>query len=348
MIHGATPPSRHGTHSLHVQLHHPHSANSNLARYLMASVDPSDCHTVHGSASHDGYDATSAYSELLLDIQCTCNQTHRVMYSHRKSNVSARVTVYGVTADDTVPPKVSVVPDAYNFLLYIEPPHNLEFDRAPGFDGLIGFRHAQNEREAAVWAPWCPQQRMWRAIRSWRYEPKVRTNIGIWTDNCNGYPAVWRTGVIDALLRSGLPVVSYGRCRRNSAKELWGMRVGDGESLVNSSDGGPGLCRKHRLMLAVENNACDGWISQNLCNVVEMCGAIPIIKSVNGWPDYRKLYGQIPLLNASKPGWLDEARRVMTDDGYYHKLLTSWRHERVSPFLNCRSPGTFIGTPAQI
>ena len=135
--------------------------------------------------------------------------------------------------------------------------------------------------------------------------------------------------MIDALVRSGLDVRSYGECRRNVPKSLWGER------------GGGAQCRTHRLMLAVENNACRDWVSHNLCQAVG-CGAIPIVKSIWGesglLPDYRALYGDLPLVNASQSGWLDEVHLIMTNTTYYHQKWQKALGPRRRPAAD---PGNF-------
>ena len=215
-------------------------------------------HSVH-RAFHNG----------LGNLTCTCNSSHTVLYSHGVDTevaTSADVTIYGVGASEEAP-LVNRGGSSAKFLLYLEPPHNLEFTSAPSFEGLVGFRRPEPGETLGTWYPWCPHQSLWRGVRAWQYEPRRRNDIGIWISNCDGYPEHWRTSVIDLLLASGLPVNSYGLCRRNSPKEYWDARVGSTGTTRDLPDGSPGLCRRHRLMLAVENNACRDWVSRNLCQV---------------------------------------------------------------------------------
>jgi hypothetical protein len=266
----------------------------------------------------------TAFKEGRQPISCTCNRSHSVLYTHGSHrHPGTDVIVHGVGAARALPKLHSGTP---NYLLYLEPPHNLEFTSAPGFSGLVGFRRPAHRGDSErVWHPWCSFGDVQRELRQWKYD-RTRDSIGVWVSNCDGYPTIWRTSVIDALLASGLNVISYGDCRRNTPKRLWGERV-------HGPDGVSAHCRRHRLMLAVENNACRDWISQNLCQAVAACGAIPIIKSA--WdpsagallPDYRALYGDsLPLVNASQPGWLAEVRELMLNDTAYHLKVASSRH----------------------
>ena len=102
-----------------------------------------------------------------------------------------------------------------------------------------------------------------------------------------------------------------------------GMRLPGGQK---------GHCMRHRLMLAIENNACRDYVSDNLCQALQ-CGAIPVIKSV--WsdadgmlmPDYQAIYGDIIehlVVNASRPGWLAEVRMLMTNDTEYTRRHQRW------------------------
>lgn len=297
-----------------------------------------------------------------LDITCRCNATHSVVYSHAphgspfwdpgkalwplhtgestEAVITSEVAPEGWPQNDhsggaRQPPDVLVhtyggamvaPPRPANgsepllhYLHYIEPPHNLQFKQAPGFDGLVGHRRPL-VAGTDVWYPWCTPKALWTGIEAWHYDSS-RSGVGVWVDNCFGHNYHWRTSVIDALVGDpSLRAVSYGRCRRNSPKELWDSRV--------FSDRG-NSCRRHRLMLAVENNACRDWVSLNLCQAVIECGAIPIIKSTWGagqlLPDYRALYGDIPLVNASRPGWKAEVREIVQNNTYYREKLRAWK-----------------------
>ena len=89
---------------------------------------------------------------------------------------------------------------------------------------------------------------------------------------------------------------------------------------------------EHRLMLAIENEQCPGYIGVNVKGVVDSCGAIPIVLSLAGVPDYKTLVGaHFPMVDASEEGWLQQVIQVMRDDDYYHRMLMVGRsraHER--------------------
>ena len=263
----------------------------------------------HCGGSHSDHEA---FYKGLENLRCTCNSSHVVVYSHgadSEAAASADVTIHGVGAGEGVP-KVNRSISSSKFMLYLEPPHNLEFTSAPGFDGLVGFRRPEPGLTLGTWFPWCSHQSLWRGVRAWQYDPIRRNDIGVWVSNCDGYPEHWRTSVIDLLLASGLPVNSYGLCRRNAPKEYWDARIDFPVATRDLPDGSPGLCRRHRLMLGVENNACRDWVSRDLCQVVDECGAIPIIKSIwhNGQmlPDYTSLCAcgrwSLPLLSIPRLG----------------------------------------------
>ena len=266
----------------------------------------------------------------LLGGTCKCNRTHRVEYAYAMPNETGRAdTIYVYEASHQWPSTEEIeLVDARRapaVLWYAEPPAHLPYSWAPGFDALIGFRRPA-AGEYGVWYPEHTRARIQEAVRYWaspdRFQPHARTNIGVWVANC--MPTIYRTSAIDALLRAGLPVVSFGRCRRHGVPPtLWRLRVADPEASVNASDGSAGPCRRHRLMLAIENNACEDYVTRSLFQALAVCGAIPIVKAPRGVPDYVGLFGRFPYVNASRPGWLDEVRRILTDDAYYRRLLVT-------------------------
>ena len=66
---------------------------------------------------------------------------------------------------------------------------------------------------------------------------------------------------------------------------------------------------------------CAGYYTWDLLNAINLCGAIPIVMTVGGLPDYVAELGAFPLVNASRRGWLAEVRRIMDDDAYYKAKL---------------------------
>ena len=147
-----------------------------------------------------------------------------------------------------------------------------------------------------------------------------RTSIGIWHTNCD---SKWRNPIMDALIASGLDVRSYGRCKNN-------MPINEEKPATLDNEDGLRLCQHHRLILAVENFACEDWITQNIRHAV-VCGAIPIVATRGGVPDYDAIVGKLPRIDAGQAGWLDEVRAVMTNDTHYALYLTAtkkWANPR--------------------
>ena len=61
--------------------------------------------------------------------------------------------------------------------------------------------------------------------------------------------------------------------------------------------------------MAQENELCPGYYTWDLLNAMRLCGAIPIVITAAGLPDYEAEVGPFPLVNASRAGWLVEVRR---------------------------------------
>ena len=89
---------------------------------------------------------------------CRCNATHGVRYvksdadtsfsslDAQEADISHVTVVRSKVSFPRTPPRLH--PDAI-FLQYSEPPHNLDFQAAPGFDGVVGFRRPRVLREPA-------------------------------------------------------------------------------------------------------------------------------------------------------------------------------------------------------
>ena len=131
--------------------------------------------------------------------------------------------------------------------------------------------------------------------------------------------------MIDALVRTNLNVRSYGPCRKTPNVE-GSLRL-DVEGLVPD-------CRRHRFMLAIENEVCEDFVGRNLLLALQ-CGAIPIVQTVGGIPDYRGLFGPLPMIDVNRRGWLSKLHRLMTDDVHHSRWVRrrlqryqSWHAER--------------------
>ena len=136
-------------------------------------------------------------------------------------------------------------------------------DRVVGFSGSVSF-----SRSATITRSLVEPMAVYRSGQALPVEPESRRSIGVWVNNCE---SPTRTRIIDSLLRSGLAVESYGSCRYNMGEAGRGLVLGD--------DNLGTRCRKHRLMLAVENEACP-ILSLATRQSVRDCGAIPIIATI--------------------------------------------------------------------
>ena len=254
-------------------------------------------------------------------VTCACNTTHRVAYTTRKDlEHRAHVFVY-----DTHGVRRPRIPQARrnrtNLLLLAEPPAYIDFSFVSGgFHGLMSYH-----RHAAIHRPFHPASAVQDALARLHIAPSDRIDIGMWVDNCK---SDFRAPVWQALNASGLAFASHGSCCNTRERSL-------GLSLHNSETARR-RCRRHRLMVAVENHACPDWVSEHIYESVALCGAIPIVRTRRGQPDYTAAYGDLPLVDAGKRGWMNEVRKLMTSDDYY----TSFLQRYVSAARRLRQDGS--------
>lgn len=170
-----------------------------------------------------------------------------------------------------------------------------------------------------------------------QFQPAKRTILGIWSNNCGPRRAALAELLL-SLRQHGVRVESYGRCRHDSPQglEYWNRptsRMDRGhDQKYNESNFLPlAVCRQNRLMLAEENDLCPGYVGMNVVNAMQLCGAIPIIFEAGGLPGYEAEFGPFPHVNASRPGWLAKARRLMRDDDYYRELLEVYQKRAWPP-----------------
>lgn len=257
--------------------------------------------------------------------QGQCNSTHSVNYRvaqpHMRTDAANSIHVYRVQSNDFAPVPVKRAAPHVLFLLEMSP--HLSFAEAEGFSGTV-----EVSRRGEVWRPWFNPRALWEAGRQLRFEPTTRTNVGVWVDNCM-MPT--RNRIIDQLMNSGLPVASYGRCKGNMGTRFIGERLQSGSPVAIAE------CRRHRVMLAVENKRCPGWISSDLKHALVECGAIPIIHTVSGLPDYWGDVGGFPAINASQPGWLRKVMKVLHNDTFYHHVLTLGKKQAARRPPNARA-----------
>ena len=166
------------------------------------------------------------------------------------------------------------------------------------FDGDIGY-----EQSSTIWRPYFRPHDLWRLRPNLRFEPTQRRSVGIWVGNCRSQE---RNEIIRALLNAtDYRVESHGGCLRNVDTP-----AGRGRPPMVPA------CERHRVMLAVENTVCDGYITEKMTNAMK-CGAVPLVLSHGGYPGYDRHLGAFPRIDAGTAGWLQQVRRVMLDDTYY-------------------------------
>ena len=211
-----------------------------------------------------------------------CNATHRTTYLFEHANASRplprgrRVAfVHPWCCGDALIPGASeraaaswaAHGPAVHLFFAREALAGMQFSSAAGFDGVASY-----QRTADIWVPF-EQPDDWLAWASRMVidvNPTQRTSIGVFLDNCG---PLMRRYLLDQLLATNLPVASFGTCRNTRpAQHLL-------------SDAGQAECRKHRLQFAVENQVCDDWVTAHLYLALN-CGAIPIIHTLDGVPDY--------------------------------------------------------------
>lgn len=197
-----------------------------------------------------------------------------------------------------------------------------------GFVGVVGFSLGGDGPVAPMYPPTLVR----RASLRLRFEPRKRSRVGIWINNCGPR----RAALADLLLGSGLRVESYGKCRHNTTEGLahW-QKVGRLHEANNNPNDETyqalGACRRHRVILAEENELCPGYYTWDLLNAINLCGAIPIIFTVDGLPDYEAELGPFPHVNATKRGWLQEVSRIVLDDDYYRDMLAGFQNQTLPP-----------------
>lgn len=282
-----------------------HSPNSTTTRHPPAwQIFPT---------SESRYSAKTAF-DLGSAFVAHCNFTHSTHYydattlqAHPRSwNESMRVVHIFIWHSGRSPPAPERPPNAILLFFTLEPPVDFDFDSVKGYDGEVGYR-----RSATVRSPLIDPKEVTALGRELPFEPSARNSIGVWNDNCGG---ALRQPIVDALLSSGLRVHSYGDCRRNRPSSFG--RLASREGIRE--------CRTHRLMVSIQHTACDDYVNENLLDALR-CGAIPIIARVQGVPDYRRLYGSFPHVDASRASWLENVRHIMSDNATYRAALRRGR-----------------------
>jgi hypothetical protein len=148
-----------------------------------------------------------------------------------------------------------------------------------------------------------------------------RPAIAVFVSNCRGH----RAEAID-WLRRRFEVHSYGSCKHG------GNTTGIQSARRQRIEGGHfPECLQYRVVLAIENNACEDYVSEKLLEVVR-CGAVPLVRTVHGLPDYRRLFGPLPLLDAASLDSAFETRvhSVLTQRETWERFIP-WRTRSLIP-----------------
>jgi len=242
-----------------------------------------------------------------------CNSTHGIVYLAGGGQFEADYYVRHAHLGSSPWPEVPHGQrNRTNFLHFVEAPAH--FEGPPLAHGYQGF--VANTREATIWRPLITLANVHEAVRGLAFNPS-RDTIGIWTDHC--YPHT-RRGLISELVASNMPVRSFGRCRHNTGL----LGTPSHHTMYSRLERPEDDCRSNRIIVAIENNNCVDWVSDNLLAALR-CGAIPLLYQINGLPDYASLYGPFPHINASRLGWQQEVEQVMRNDSYYHELLHRYK-----------------------
>jgi len=222
----------------------------------------------------------------------SCNATHGVLYDHYSAPLSKRPADALVFSNSVVPSRTQKANHTLLAVFSIEPPHHEPFLMDPkvmsSYHVDVGY-----SRRSGIWSPYLLRERLWEIARAQAtFHPESvlsaarnRTSVGIYVSNCRFRP---RNAVIEALLKrssSKLRVSSYGKCLRN----VRGSPSSDNRSMESLEV----TCHEHRFMLAIENSICEDYVTEKLMSAVS-CGAVPIVASYRGVPNYDELFGPFP------------------------------------------------------
>ena len=258
-----------------------------------------------------------------------CNATHGVEYEHRLplDGEPAIVSFFNPSASNVREALAAVAKARPRLYFEFEPPVHARVPQPQvllGVDGQMTYA-----RRAMVHYPYFTPTQLWSAARqpaeSRGFHERLPA-VAVFVSNCRGH----RAEAID-WLRRRFDVHSYGACKHGG----------------NTSDVGSGRrqriegghfpeCLRYRAVLAIENNACEDYVSEKLLEAVR-CGAVPIVRTFKGLPNYKSLYGPLPLLDAEN-----------LDDKFETLLRSVLTQRRVwESYLPSHSPG-LAPPPAQI
>ena len=246
-----------------------------------------------------------------------CNATHGVEYEHRlpDDGEPAIVSFFSPSATHVREALAAVAKARPRLYIEFEPPVHARVPQSQvllGVDGQMTYA-----RRSLVQYPYVSAAQLWSVARNpdgaSGFEAR-KPAIAVFVSNCRGH----RAEAID-WLRARFEVHSYGSCKHG------GNTSGFDTARRQRREGGHfPECLQYRAVLAIENNACEDYVSEKLLEAVR-CGAVPIVRTYKGLPDYQGLFGPLPLLDAVV---LDDAfearlRSVLTQRDVWERYIPS-------------------------
>ena len=256
-----------------------------------------------------------------------CNATHGVEYAHRLPRPGEPAVVsFNMPSPKHVEAVLAAIADARPRLYF-------EFEAAgharvprdtilKGVDGMMSF-----QRDALVPYPYLSASQLWETSlrRPERGFHERRPAVAAFVSNCGSR---YRNEVVEFLRNASIEVHSYGACYRpRRAQQDGGANSStfDAREFRKSQGFESGVkpeCLHYRAILAVENSACTDYVTEKLIQVVG-CGAVPIVRTVNGLPDYNGLYGRFPMLDGARldAAFASSVRQVLTDQRTFESYM---------------------------
>ena len=283
------------------------------------------CNTDEGACSVglDGCVVSNGSQQLVIG---KCNATHGVEYQHRMpgDGEAAIVSFFNPSATSLRTAFAAIERARPRLYIEFEPPAHARVpqrDVLRHVDGLMTY-----SRSALVRYPYFTPTHLWQlALRHPSTTPGFsarRAAIAVFVSNCRGH----RLEAIE-WLRRHFEVHSFGACKRSGANIT--RTVNSTRARLTHVEGGHlPECLAYRAVLAIENNACEDYVTEKLLKAVQ-CGAVPIVRTKKGLPDYLGLVGRLPLLDAAS---LDDAfearvRAVLTDRAVWEAHLPAYSRQ---------------------
>lgn len=260
-----------------------------------------------------------------------CNATHGVEYSHRLPHDGEPAIV------SFNMPSAKHLDEVLKAISKARPRLYFEFEAAgharvpidavlKGVDGMMSF-----QRDALVPYPYLSASQLWAAAMR---QPQHgfherRPAVAAFVSNCNSQ---YRNEVVDFLRNNAsVEVHSFGTCYRPRGETNSSFDAREFRKTQGFESGVKPECLHYRAVLAVENSACTDYVTEKLIQAVG-CGAIPIVRSINGMPNYESLYGKFPMLDATRlnTAFALAVRAALFDQRTYESYLP-WHSPRLLP-----------------